>query len=182
MFWARKRASHLRAASRRTKRVFSFSQGRRKNIFIGRSRAGRDPSSVPRRLVRTPVAVHLLPLGEGKHSFYAPPRVIGFPSPRGRGWAGEPQRGEITKPRPTAWVNGTPNRYPSPEGAEQSFSIPHVPLVVGDSVRVQQLSEFLLKADRAVVGFLPCAQSCESDCGMGEHVARPFRAAGENWG
>ena len=77
---------------------------------------GRDPSSprqaergapCPRRLVRTPVAVHLLPLGEGKHSFYAPPRVIGFPSPRGIGWAGEPQRGEITKPRPTAWVNGT---------------------------------------------------------------------------
>ena len=49
-----------------------------------------------------------------------------------------------------------PNRYPSPEGAEQSFSIPHVPLVVGDSVRVQQLPEFLLKADRAVVAFLLC--------------------------
>jgi len=40
-----------------------------------------DPSSpqqaergapCPRRLVRTPVAVHLLPLGEGKHSFYPP--------------------------------------------------------------------------------------------------------------
>ena len=134
-------------------------------------------------------------------------------------WAGEPQGGEITKPRLKAWVNGTqtdtralkgrnnplqshtyrsslaipergktyfalsglaakfvgnlnpglqpglcyfaplglnklhgdgvktpanglgqrdPNRYPSPEGAEQSSSIPHVPLVVGDSVRVQE--------------------------------------------
>jgi len=58
----------------------------------------RDPSSGPRRLMRAPVAVHLprflgsdgphrgpeigLPLGEGKHSFYAPARVIGFPSPR----------------------------------------------------------------------------------------------------
>ena len=30
------------------------------------------------------------------------------------------------------------NRYLSIEGAEQSFSIAHVPLVVGDSVRVQQ--------------------------------------------
>src|SRR5208337_5368237 len=47
-----------------------------------------------------------------------------------------------------------PNRYPSPEGAEQCFSIPNVPLVVGNSVRVQQLPEFLLKADYSVVAFL----------------------------
>ena len=33
-------------------------------------------------------------------------------------------------------------------------SLPHVPLVVGDSVRVEQLPEFLLKADNAVVPFL----------------------------
>ena len=36
-------------------------------LAVGRS--GRDPSSGPRRLKRTPVAVHLLPAGEGKQSF-----------------------------------------------------------------------------------------------------------------
>jgi hypothetical protein len=41
-----------------------------------------------------------------------------------------------------------------PEGAEQSFSIPRVPFVVGNSVRVQQLPEIRLEADQAVVGFL----------------------------
>ena len=33
-----------------------------------------------------------------------------------------------------------PNRHLSPEGAEESLSIPHVPLVVGDSGRVQQVN------------------------------------------
>jgi len=47
-----------------------------------------------------------------------------------------------------------PNRYLSPEGAEQSSSIPHVPLIVSNAVRVQQLPEFLLEADYAVVAFL----------------------------
>ena len=106
--------------------------------------------------MRTPVAVHLLPLGEGKHSFYAPALVIGFPSPQERGWAGEPQRGDLTKPRflspkgrsNEAQANGPgqrdPNRFPSPEGAERPFSIPFVPLVVGNSMmRLQQLPEFL---------------------------------------
>ena len=60
-----------------------------------------------------------------------------FPLPGGRGWAGEPQRGNLTKPRPSGLGERDPNRYPSPEGAEQSFSIPNVPLVVGHSVRQQ---------------------------------------------
>ena len=47
-----------------------------------------------------------------------------------------------------------PNRYPSPEGAEQSSSIPHVPLVIRNSVRDQQLLEFLLKAGHGAVDFL----------------------------
>ena len=54
-----------------------FSPWRGKNDQLARSRAeappypgrsGSDPSSGPRRLVRTPVAVHLLPWGEGEHS------------------------------------------------------------------------------------------------------------------
>jgi hypothetical protein len=32
-----------------------------------------------------------------------------------------------------------PNRYASPEGAEQSFSIPHVPLVAGNSAMGEDL-------------------------------------------
>jgi len=40
------------------------------------------------------------------------------------------------------------------KGVEQPFSVPHVPLIVGNSVRVQQLPEFFLKADHAVVAFL----------------------------
>jgi hypothetical protein len=47
-----------------------------------------------------------------------------------------------------------PLSTPSPEGAEQSFLIPNVPLIVGNSMRVQQLPEFLLKAGRAVMDFL----------------------------
>jgi hypothetical protein len=42
------------------------------------SHAGRDPSPVPRRLVKAPVAVHPLPLGEGEKSPFQP-------SPRGEG-------------------------------------------------------------------------------------------------
>src|SRR5271157_2415816 len=72
-----------------------------------------------------------------------------------------------------------PNRYPSPEGAEQSSSIPHVPLVVGNSVRVQQLPEFLLKADHAVVGFLLCYVEWEKRLRHGKRVSRPFRAGGK---
>ena len=50
-----------------------------------------------------------------------------------------------------------PNRYPSPEGAEHSSSIPHVPLVEGDSVRVQRLRR-------------------------GEKPMSPFQGWGQNWG
>src|SRR5579872_6209099 len=47
---------------------------------------GSDPSSGPRRLVRTPVAVHLLPRGEGKHRLSGLARSKHpFPSPRGEG-------------------------------------------------------------------------------------------------
>ena len=48
--------------------------------------SGRDPSSGPRRLVRTPVAVHLLPGGEGGRNQALPSPQVSSPSPRGRGW------------------------------------------------------------------------------------------------
>ena len=48
--------------------------------------SGRDPSSGPRRPVRTPVAVHLLPGGEGgrNQALPSPPSIISLP--RGGGW------------------------------------------------------------------------------------------------
>ena len=49
--------------------------------------SARNPSSGPRRLESTPVAVHLLPLGEGRRNQALPrPRQESFPSPPGRGW------------------------------------------------------------------------------------------------
>ena len=48
---------------------------------------GSNPSSGPRRLKSAPVAVHLLPLGEGRgKSGAARPRQKSLPSPPGRGW------------------------------------------------------------------------------------------------
>jgi hypothetical protein len=64
-------------------------------------------------------------------------------------------KGRSNKARLNAWVSKPPSN-PSPEGAGQSFPIPYVPLVVGDSVRVQQLLEFLLKAGHTAVAFLLC--------------------------
>ena len=48
--------------------------------------SGRDPSSGPRRLERTPVAVHLLPGGEGgrNQALPSPPSIISLPA--GGGW------------------------------------------------------------------------------------------------
>ena len=112
----------------------TFSPRRRKNIFMGRSRAGSDPSSGPRRTDENACLGPPSPLGEGKHSVYAPARVNGFASPRGSGCAGEPQRGDLTKPWLKARSMGT-KPIPSPEGAEQFVSIAHVSLVVGNPVR-----------------------------------------------
>ena len=84
-------------------------------VLRGRaSGAGSNPSS---GLVPPPPS----PLGEGKHSFYAPLHVIGFPSPRRRGWAGEPQRGDLTKPRLKAWVNGTQTDTRALKGRNNPF-------------------------------------------------------------
>jgi hypothetical protein len=47
-----------------------------------------------------------------------------------------------------------PNQCPSPEGAEQYHSIPNVPFVADDCVRVQQFPEFILKAGRTVMPLL----------------------------
>ena len=59
---------------------------RRPSANQGPTASGRDPSSGPRRLVRTPVAVHLLPEGEGRRNqaLPRPPSIISL-SP-GRGW------------------------------------------------------------------------------------------------
>ena len=43
--------------------------GMKECYLLAAGRSGSDPSSGPRRLVRTPVAVHLLPGGEGEHVF-----------------------------------------------------------------------------------------------------------------
>jgi hypothetical protein len=88
----------------------------------------------------------------------------------GEGWAGEPQRGDLTKPRLKAWVNGTQTDTMSPEGAEQPFSIPHVPLVVGDPVRVH-----------AVVGLLMCGVGRGANAIAGTRIS-PFQGCGKNLG
>ena len=67
----------------------------------------------------------------------------------------QPQGGVPAKPRATPWVSESPpSFFASPEGAAQRPSIPHIPLVVGEPVGFQQLSEFVLEADHAVKGFL----------------------------
>jgi len=58
---------------------------------------------------------------------------------------GEPQRGDLTKPRLKAWVNGTQTDTRALKGAEQSSSIPHVPFIVGDS----GMGEDLFRPSRA---------------------------------
>jgi hypothetical protein len=47
--------------------------------------------------------------------------------------------GRSNKARAEGLGQRNPNQYPSPERAEQSFSTPRVPLVVGNSMRVRQL-------------------------------------------
>ncbi|MGD0126799.1 MAG: hypothetical protein ABSF46_15660, partial [Terriglobia bacterium] len=69
-------------------------------------------------------------------------------------YPGTPPKGRSNKAQAEGLGQWHPNRTPSSERAEQSFSIPNVPLIVGDSVRGEQLPEFLLEADHAVVNFL----------------------------
>ena len=61
----------------------------------------------------------------------------------------EPQGGDLTKPRPTAWVSGTPTDTRALKGRDNQSQT--------------------YRSSKAI----PCASS---DCGVVEHLFRPFRA------
>jgi hypothetical protein len=65
----------------------------------------------------------------------------------------EPQGGDLTKPRPTAWVSGTPTDTRALKGRDNQSQT--------------------YRSSKAI----PCASS---DCGIGEHLYRPFRAGGNS--
>ena len=105
-------------------------------------------------------------------------------------WAGEPQRGDLTKPTLKAWVNGTKPDARALKGRNDPFQ-PHtdrssqaIPCASSDCGRGCRPNlgiapppwrlRFRLEAGvTAQIWTLP---------GRGKHVSRPFRAGGENWG
>ena len=117
--------------------------GRMKEYYLlAAGRSGRDPSSGPRRLVRTPVAVHLLPPGEGKQSFWGTP------------WRA-PTTGPIRPNRLGAHEGcpSVPHRIFLPRGNSnvKSTSTPPGPGKLSPFIRLSYISNHLVDAD--VSGF-----------------------------
>ena len=92
----------------------------------GPTASGRDPSSGPRRLERTPVAVHLLPGGEGggNQALPSPPSIISLP----RGGKGGLPRALLPAAARRVRVTPAPaspiDAFPPPLGREERVGCP----------------------------------------------------------